>query len=137
MVTSRQVVLIAILVLTVTLVSGTSGVTSMTADRDLELATTGDLSAYLTFEQSASGTANGTTNLTVALTNQFPSGTTLTGLEVTVDGQTTDMTADETFDAEETGTARFESVECGSTITVVASTDGLATTLTRTVDCPD
>jgi len=123
----RSILLVIALMTAISVVTSTSGVSAVGADRSIEVATADDEDAYLGFEQTAQ-TTNETTNLSVTIRNQFPSGTTLGTVTVTVDGETKDLTP---LGSGEEGTVRFESVDCDGTVSVTASGDGVEVQLER------
>lgn len=128
----RSLLLVVALLVVVGVVTGTSGISSMGADRDIRVAIADDDSAYVGFNQTASGTTTGTTNLDLTLTNQFPSGVTLQGVTVTVDGETANLGP---LEPGESNTTEFDGVDCDSSIVVEASGDSVEVQLDREVDC--
>lgn len=126
-------VLIATLVVLAT-AFGTSGRVNTSGDRTLAVATATDGNAYVGFEQTVERTAEAT-NLTITLTNQFPPGTTLTTVTVTVGSETRSLAPTGGLLTRERVTARFSGVDCTATITVAVSGTNTTGTLTRRVDC--
>jgi len=127
----RTVVLVTGLIAVLGLLTSTGGLSATAADRGLQVTIADDDDAYLGFQQDAV-TTNGTTNLTVTVANQFPTGTTLDTVEISVDGETRDAGP---LDAGEDETVTFEFAECDDTIAVDASGTGVAVSLSRPVGC--
>jgi hypothetical protein len=124
----RSLLLAAALVATLGLATtGTGGVDSTAADREVGVVVVADDAAYLGFEQDAV-TTNGTTNLSVTVANRFPAGTTLTTVAVTVEDSTEDVGP---LGPGDEGTATFEFVDCDGAVLVVASGDGAGVELAR------
>ena len=113
----------AIAALSLTL--GTSGVSSVSVDRGIDVAVAEDRRAFLAFEQRTT-TTNGTTSLTVTIGNQYPDGTSLSTVTVSVGGTTVDLTIDQQLDAGEERTSTFGAVSCNDTIRVEATGAGVA-----------
>lgn len=126
----RALLLIAVLV-AASLATGTGGISAMSADRGFDARIVDDDDAYIGFQQEAV-TTKGTTNLSVTVTNQFPAGTTLETVEISVDGETRYVGP---LDPGEVGTATFEFVDCGDSIDVEASGDGVQVSFSRPVEC--
>lgn len=127
------VVVAAVVVLATT--AGTSAFSATTADRSAEIAVVDDGDAYLAVEVTANATGNQTT-ATVTVANQFPSGTVLTAVTATHDGDTRSLLpSDGSLDPGENSTATFENATCDGTVTISASGDDVAVELDRTVDC--
>lgn len=119
----------------VALVTSTAGFSTASADRAVQVAVVDDDAAYLGIAERSSGTANGTTNLTVAVTNRFPTGTSLETVRVSAGGQTTALASGDPLDPGETRSATFENVACDSTFAVNASGSDVAVHLDRVVEC--
>ncbi len=131
----RQRVILFLIVTTalLALALGTSGVSSVAADRDVQVAVVDDTRAYVGFAQETE-TTNGTTNLTVTVTNRFPDGSTLTTAELTVDGEST-VLVNGALEPGEPASGTVESVECGDPVTLLVSGDGVRIRLERAIDC--
>lgn len=127
--------LVVVLAVGVTAVTGTGGFSSATADRSAHVDVAGDQSAYLAFEQSAGNTTNGTTDLEVTVTNQFPGGTELSVVAVTVDGTTVDLAGNEPLTAGESATRTFPSVPCDGPVSVEATGTHVDVSFSRSVAC--
>lgn len=126
----RILLLVAAGLVVATTAAGTSGFDSASVDRGVTVAVADDTTAYLGIEQATTNATNGTTNLTVTLSNRFPAGSTLAA-DIGVGNQSSGVT----LDAGETETATFQSVDCGEQIAVDASGSGVAVSLNRTVSC--
>ncbi len=113
----------------VALTTGTGGFTSATADRGVEISVADDANALLGVERTTSGTVNGTTNLTVTVTNRFVD-TSFTSVEVTVGGRSKTLT---TLGSSETGSLAFPSANCDETVQITATGQHVQVTLTRPV----
>lgn len=131
----RRLLLVATLLASVVVVTTTGGFSSATAERGVHVNVAEDPNAYLGVEQAPSGTENGTTNLEVTVANQFPAGTDLTNVEVTVDGTTVDFAEGNAVEPGDERTYTFRTVPCDGRITVEAQGDGVAVGLNRTVAC--
>lgn len=123
----RTVVLVVGLVALLGVLAGTGGVSSSVVERGMQGQVVDDESAYLGFEQT-SETVDGTTNLTVTVTNQFAAGISLTSVEVTVENETTDLGP---LDAGEAASVTVADVDCNGTVAVEASGDGVDVYLDR------
>ena len=135
--TRRGRVLVAAAVLaTLATVASTSGFAAASADRAVEVAVADDDTAYLGFEATTTDAADGTTNVTVDVTNRFSTGTTLDTVTVTVaDREPVALQPTGTLDPGETESERFEDVPCGAAVVVTASGDDVDVSLDRTVEC--
>lgn len=131
MIPGRTVILAVGLLVALGAVTGAGGLSSVAAERGVQVSVADDEDAYLGFEQTARRT-NGTTNLTVTVTNQFPSGVELSTVDVSVADRTANLGS---LDSGEAETITFEFVDCDSPITVEASGDGTAVHLDRIVTC--
>lgn len=131
----RQILLLVILVAGAALVTSTSGVSSVSADRDVQGKIAEDPSAYLGFEQTPTNTADGTTDLEVTVTNQFSSGTDLTVVKVTVNSTTVDLAESDPLESGESATCTFTTVPCDDPIMINASGNGVRVSLDRSVTC--
>lgn len=131
----RSLSLVLATVAVLALVTSTGGVSSVTGDRDVRIAVAPDHSAFLGFEQSTGTVTNGTTNVTLTVTNGFPSGTSLATVEITVDGETENLVADGSLGSGESAGATFENVACDAKITVEASGSDVFARLVRSVEC--
>lgn len=141
----RQCLTVALAFLAVTaFATSSSGFTTATTDRGVSVDVAEDANAYLGFEQTrdsnetatTNGTqrvdANGTTHVDVTVTNQFPAGTELATIEVTVNGTAVDIGP---LAAGERVTRAFSSVSCGDSIVIVASGVEVTVRFTRTIPC--
>jgi cell division protein FtsI/penicillin-binding protein 2 len=129
--------LLLVLLATVAIVGVTvasAGNVTMSADRSFVVSTTDDQTAYLGFQQTVDTTGTAT-NLTVDVTNQYPPGTTLTTLTVTVGSETQTPALNGGFDPGERVTVEFTDVDCTADITVDVSGSNESGTLVRPVDC--
>jgi PKD repeat protein len=135
MIDRRQLVVLATIVLAATLVTSSAGSSSIESDRNTQVAVADDSSALLGFNQTVSNTTNGTTTLTLTLTNQYPSGTSLTTVSVTAGGESVSLAENGSVAPGEQITATFDSVSCGSSIAVEASGGGVFVSLDRSVIC--
>ncbi|WP_340099257.1 hypothetical protein [Salinibaculum salinum] len=118
----------------VALTTGTSGFSSATADRSVTVSVAEDDTALLGVERSLSGVTNGTTNLTVAVTNQF-SDTSFTNVEVRVGDRSTSLATTTGLTPGDRETVTFTSVSCDETIRLTATGPAVTVTLTRSVSC--
>ena len=114
---------------------GTSGVSSVSADRGVEVAVVDDQAAFLTFAQDAGNTTNGTTSINVTLENQYPAGTTLSRVTVSVDTETADHTETRRLNPGDRRTWTFSTVSCSDTISVEAEGAVVSTSFERPVAC--
>ena len=131
----RELLLLVGVVAALSLTVGTTGVSSVSADRSIEIAVVDDQAAFLTFEQDPGNTTNGTTSLDVTVGNQYPAGTTLSHVRVSVDDETAARAEPRRLDAGARGTWTFSSVSCNGTISVEAEGAGVATSFERPVAC--
>jgi hypothetical protein len=122
------------LLLSATVVS-TGGFSSTTTDRSVHVSVAGDGDAYLGFGSSTANTTNGTTDLEVTVTNQFPGGTELSTGTIAVDGKTIDLIPNESLTAGESVTHTVRSVSCDALVSVVATGPSVAVGLDRAIKC--
>lgn len=122
------VVAVAVLLATV---SGTGGFSSAEADRDVDVPISNDDSAYLGVERTTEKT-NQTVNLTVTVTNQFPSDTTLSSVSVTVGSESQDIGP---LGAGEQNQAEFHDVDCDDSIAIDASGTSVEVAISRDLEC--
>ncbi|MEF8915689.1 hypothetical protein [Natronomonas sp.] len=127
--------LVAVVALAASSAVGTGGISAGAMDRGIHVAVADDESAYLGFEQTPTNTDGGTTDLEVSVINQFPGGTELTAVEVTINETTVDLAEGGTVGPGEEATHTFTSVSCGGRVTVEASGAGVSTRLNRSVTC--
>jgi len=127
----RSLVLAAAVVVLLATVSGTGGFSSAEADRSMDVSIANDDSAFVGFEQTTEET-NQTVNLTVAVTNQLPSGTTLSTVSVTVGSESQDAGP---LDTGERNEAEFHDIDCDSSIAVDASAASVSVQFSRDVEC--
>lgn len=131
----RHLALILALLTALTLVTSTGGYSSVTAGRGVDVAVAPDEAAFIGFEQTTDTVTNGTTNVTVSVTNRFPAGTSLETVVVIVDGERVILTLDGTLDSGESTNETFETVACGASIRVHATGSGVTVHLYRSVQC--
>jgi len=123
-------VLCSAVVAVVALTTGTSGFSSATADRSLEVSVADDADALLGVERTTSGTANGTTTLTVTVTNRF-ADTAFEDVEVTVGNRSTVAS----LAPGERESLAFPAVRCGATVRIAATSQNVQVSLDRSVEC--
>lgn len=114
---------------------GTGSFSSVSADRGIEVAVTDDEQAFLTFEQNTTDTANGTRSVDVTVGNQYPAGTTLSTVTVTINGTTVDLAENGHLSSGESRTHTFESVDCDDTLSIEATGPGVEVSFERSVSC--
>lgn len=131
----RELLLLVALATAIGLTLGTSGFSSVSADRGIDVAVTDDEQAFLTFEQNTTDTANGTTAIEVTVGNQYPAGTTLSTVTVTANGTTTDLAENSQLSSGESRTHTFESVDCDETLSIEAAAPSVAVSFERSVSC--
>lgn len=134
MASSRLLLVLVATLAVVGVTMASAGNVTMSADRSFVVSTTDDQTAYLGFQQTVD-TAGTVTNLTVNVTNQYPPGTTLTSLTVTVGSETESPALNGGLDPGERVTARFTDVDCTANITVDVSGSNESGTLVRPVSC--
>jgi hypothetical protein len=134
---TRRLLPVALAVLAVaSLALSTGGFSATIADRGVSVAVVDDDQAYLGVDLETTDASNGTANLSVTVANRFPADTTLTAVEVEAGGETrTPLAGGATVTTGDATTVRFANVSCGSTVSVTASGDGVAVTLSRPVEC--
>jgi hypothetical protein len=132
---SRELVVLVALSIALSFTLGTGGVSSVTADRAIDIAVVDDQHGYLGFEQQTTATTNGTTTLNVTIQNQYPSETDLKTVAVSVDGTTVDVVEDGRFEPGHRRAQTFDSVGCGDSIVIDAVGGGVTMHLERTVSC--
>jgi hypothetical protein len=113
---------------------GTGGFSAMNADRGVDITVVDDDRAYLGVDRSPSGTANGTTNLTVTITNRLGSGTTLESvtLTATLDDASKRLDSIQTGELKE---ATLRGVSCDGYIEIRATGESVEVSLSRAVIC--
>ena len=126
--------LVVLAVVAILLTNGTSGFTSTTADRAVNVSVVGDERALLGIERTTSGTANGTTNLTVTVTNRF-AATRLDTVSISVNGESADVGTTGPLSPGAMESMTFTGVDCGSTVNVDVNGETIDVTLTRPVPC--
>ncbi|WP_253738388.1 hypothetical protein [Halohasta salina] len=131
----RNYVLLLGIVVALSLTFGTSSVSSVSADRGIEVAVADDNEAFLAFEQRATAPANGTTSLNVTVGNQYPSGTTLTSVTVSVTGAAADSRETVRLDTGTQHVWTFDAVSCRDTLSVEAEGPGVSAAFERPVSC--
>jgi len=135
MMKSRKLLLVVAFITALTFTLSTSSVSSIAADRGVEVTVTEDDQAYLGFEQNATRVDNGTTTLEVTVRNQYPTRTTLSTVVVTSNGTTVDLAEDDQLESGTSRTHTFDSVSCDETITVAASGSRVDVYFERAVSC--
>jgi len=135
MISKREALLLTALVSVVGMTVGTSGASSLAAERGIEMTVAGDQTAVVGFEQTASRTANGTVDIELTVRNQFVAGTELTTVDLGVDGTTKVLAETGPLEPGERRTAAFSSVSCADEITVHVSGSDIDTQFTRPVRC--
>lgn len=130
-----RLLLVAVLLASVVTVTATGGFSSATAERGVHVNVAEDPNAYLGIEQAPSETENDTTNLEVTVANQFPAGTDLTTVEVTINGTAVDFAEGNAVEPGDERTYTFGTVPCEGRITVEAQGEGVTVGLNRTVAC--
>jgi len=131
----RELFLLVGVVAALSLTVGTSSVSSVSADRSIEVAVVDDQDAFLTFEQETGNTTNGTTSLNVTLGNQYPAGTPLSRVTVSVHDEPTNRTEARRLNTGAQRTWTFRSVSCNDTISVEAEGSGVFASFERPVAC--
>jgi len=113
---------------------GTGGFEAVTADRGVDVTVVDDDHAYLGVDRSPNGTSNGTTNLTVTITNRLGSGTTLetVTLTATLDGASKRLYS---IQAGESKEAILRGVSCDGYVAIRATGESVAISLSREVTC--
>lgn len=135
MISKRQALLLAALGVIGVMMIGTSGASSVTAERGVEMTVAEDDTAVVGFEQRTIHTANGTTDLELTVRNQFVAGTELTTAELHVDGTTENLAENSPLGPGEHATERFVGVSCADEITVHVSGTDIDTRFNRPVQC--
>lgn len=112
--------------------AGTGAVSSMSAERGMNVDVVEDERAYLGVDIETTTTENGTA-VNVTVSNQFPSGTTL---DVTVSHEgVTLYPGNHSLESGETRWATFENATCGETVRITASAGSVTVELERDVEC--
>jgi len=135
MIQNRERLVLAALVVAIFFSLGTSSVSSVTADRSIDIMIADDSNAYVGFEQQRTRTQNGTTDLEVTVQNQYPSGTRFTTASVTVHGREVDLSKNSPLEPGDSRTHRFNSTPCDSSIAIVVSGTGISAEIQRAVSC--
>jgi len=135
MIHNRERLVLAALVVAIFFSMGTSSVSSVTADRPIEIAVADDSNAYMGFKQQPTRTQNGTTDLVVTVRNQYPSGTSFKTVSVTVHGREVSLSKNSPLEPGDTRTQKFNSIPCDSSITIMVSGTGINAEIQRTVSC--
>lgn len=131
----RELLVVAALCIALAFTVATSSVSSVEADRTVSIEVVDDQHAYLGVDQDIRQTANGTVNVNVAIQNQHPSETALRQATVTVDGTTAEMAENSRFKPGDSRSHTFNSVSCGSSITIEATGMNGKITIERTITC--
>lgn len=130
-----RVALAAVLVVsTLALTTSTGGASSAALERGLHSRVAPDEEAYLGFHQ-VTRTTNGSTNLTVRVTNHLSTDAPLTRVSLTVDGEQTPLAGDGDLGPGESVSRRVPFVDCGDQLTVVATGPETRIALERRIDC--
>jgi hypothetical protein len=132
---SRRLLVVATLLLAVTVAANASGVASFEGDRSLVVDVTDDERGYVGFDQTTTNPSDGQTDLVVTVTNQFPTGTTLATVAVSVNGTTVVRPTTGTLAPGESVEASFASVPCGAAIAVEVGGTDVNAEFTRVVAC--
>jgi len=131
----RTFLLVVALVTTLGLTLGTGGFSSVSADRGIDIAVTDDEQAFLAFSQNTTDTTNGTTAVDVTVGNQYPAGTALSTVTVTINGTAVDLAENGQLSTGASRTYTFESVACDETIEIEAAGSGVEVSFNRSVSC--
>jgi subtilase family serine protease len=131
----QQLLLITVvLVLSATLI-GSTGASSVIADRGVDMSVAADQQAVVGFEQTPTQTENGTTDVDVTVKNQFASEIDLTTVELSVDGESVDLADLSPLEPGDRRTHTFVSVPCTDEITVHVSGTDINSRFNRSVQC--
>jgi len=114
--------------------AGSSGFSVMSADRGAEITVVDDDRAYLGIDRSPTGTVNGTTNLTVTITNRFGDGTVLerVTLAATLDDASERLSSIRAGDSKE---STLRGVSCDGYVEIRATGESVEVSLSRAVIC--
>ena len=112
--------------------AGTGAVSSMSAERGMNVHVVDDKDAYLGLDVNTTTTENGT-EVNVTVSNQFPSGATL-DVELRHDDVTL-YPGNHSLESGETRWPTFENATCGEMVRITATGDGVTVELERRVDC--
>jgi len=135
MIQNRERLVLVALVVAIFFTMGTSSVSSVTADRPIDIAVADDSNAYVGFEQQHTRIQNGTTDLEVTVRNQYLSGASFTTVSVTVHGREVDLSKNSPLEPGDSRTQRFNSTPCDSSIAIVVSGTGISAEIQRPVSC--
>ena len=130
----RTLVVLVAAVAALSLTLGTSGVSSVSVDRGVDVAVAEDRRAFLAFEQHAT-TTNGTTSLEVTVGNQYPEGTPLSTVTVSVGGTAVDLAKTQPLAVGDQRSSTFGGVSCTDTVRVEATGAGVETSFERSAAC--
>lgn len=114
---------------------GSSGASSVTADRGVALSVAEDQQAVVGFEHTHRQTGYQTGTVDVTVTNQFSAHIELTTVEITVDNTTVDVAENNSLNPRERRTHTFTAVRCTDEITVHVSSDDVTTRFDRSLRC--
>lgn len=129
----RAWVVIAAGIVVLATTAGTGAVSSMSADRAMNVNVVDDENAYLGVDAESIETEDGTV-VRVTVTNRFPDGTIL---DITVHHAGVTLSPDNhLLESGETEKVTFEKPDCQENVTIVASGNGVTVELDREVDCP-
>jgi hypothetical protein len=130
----RRTLLLAVaFAISLALVTGTSGVSSVTMTRGIDGAIVDDQRAYLGIEQTATADA-APVDLEVRITNRHPTAT-FTAVVVTINGTTVDLGGGGPLAPGGAVSHTFQSVPCDATAEIEASGGSLGIELERAVAC--
>lgn len=135
MIRRRHVLILVALITATALVTSSSAFSTTAAERGVDVEVAEDRNAYLGVEETPQDTKNETTDLVVTVTNQFPSGTSLTTVAVSINGTTVELSDQSPLNPGESANHTFENVSCSDSARIVASGGGVSVRLERTVDC--
>jgi hypothetical protein len=135
MISTQQLLLITILIMASALLIGSTGASSVTVDRGVDMSVVADQQAMVGFEQVATQPDNGTTDVDVTVENQFASEIELTTVELGVDRRAVDVADPSPLTPGDRRTHTFVSVPCSEEITVHVSGTDVNTRFTRSVQC--
>ena len=130
----RTIAVVIGVLLVVGTTAGSSGFSVMSADRGAEITVVDDDRAYLGIDRSPTGTVNGTTNLTVTITNRFGDGTVLerVTLAATQDDASERLHSIRAGDSKE---ATLRGVSCDGSVEIRATGESVEVSLSRAVIC--
>ena len=134
MIHRRELLVVIGLVIALSVTVATGGVSSVTADRGVEVTVAEDDEAFLGVEQQATK-ANGTTPVVVTVRNQYPGGATFSTVAVTVNETTVDLAKNSSIRPGTSRTNVFHAAGCDDTISVEAEGPSVQISVERDVIC--